>query len=859
MVHVTNLTSAHLVWGGKMSLPGGGGGKIPATPGSDIKSMDWTTRNAYVAKFMTLLSPHQQKFASKPLESIQHIDKQIEFLQAMFPHIDPFDDEDDEDDEEERRRREEEERERERRRREEEERRRREEEERRRREEEERRKREEEERRRKEEQYVHLVVIPPAPPMPESTRLYSVINGRLKGCKVFRIRYLTPEVWVCKIRLPHRINDAKVSIGDEVLVYAWHMHFEDDDPELILLEKVTEQPLEPPENIQKLRIGSWNIRCTGEFQKKEVFFSELLQRFTRLAEVINQSECDVVALQEFPVSFNNSGEKLSIGAETMLPEFIIKLDECARDGSKWDFGFSEDFPQDRWASDSKIRNVKNSKGEKVKEYPPTNGEYVHVFVFKKLKLQGDVTRNISLLSVKQVLDPVFQENRFKHAPSLGRFTFMDNFHFSLCNVHLQPYVDATHNSFHEIQDLGRCIDQISMFNPKSTIFLGDFNMSAQLYAPVETGRTDRRRLTKFEPFVEGVWNTFREKNYTHAIRNNHTNTSTDSPKQFDNIWLSSELSVMADIREKRAIVPVGKDSYEYSCNVLEVDSGTGGREFITEMTDHRLVFVDLNVDVSKTTEFIKEVVEIHSSIEGLPTREYPGWYIHPVVISSPSPPKPIDHGGPGGGPSGGPNDGHGGPGGGPNNGRGGPNDGRGGPNDGRGGSGGGGPGTGTGGDNDKDDDISVITDISVCPPTEFGPLSLAKKHFKIWNINLQQPRVDQMGGNAGKIYWTENFFPPDFNHETIDSTKQEAYDEMKTKMTDYFACLNKIKDIEAHMRNGTSLKRHDSSGKEIVLDISEMKKEKKTLKKRMETLYERFKNIVLTKYPEKVKDWTFLG
>ena len=108
---------------------------------------------------------------------------------------------------------------------------------------------------------------------------------------------------------------------------------------------------------------------------------------------------------------------------------------------------------------------------------------------------------------------------------------------------------------------------------------------------------------------------------------------------------------------------------------------------------------------------------------------------------------------------------------------------------------------------------------------------------------------------GGQGYWTVNFFPPDFNHETIDSTKQESYDDMKTKMTEYFACLNQIKDIEAHMRNGTPLRRTDSNGEERVVDVKDMKKLKKSLMKRMENFLGSFKNLAATTYPDKVKDW----
>ena len=65
---------------------------------------------------------------------------------------------------------------------------------------------------------------------------------------------------------------------------------------------------------------------------------------------------------------------------------------------------------------------------------------------------------------------------------------MKKFHFSLCSVHLRPEKKdkttkfKTHSRY-EIEDLGKCIDQLKNYNPQSTIILGDFDMSATEYAP----------------------------------------------------------------------------------------------------------------------------------------------------------------------------------------------------------------------------------------------------------------------------------------------------------------------------------------------------------------------------------------
>ena len=148
------------------------------------------------------------------------------------------------------------------------------------------------------------------------------------------------------------------------------------------------------------------------------------------------------------------------------------------------------------------------------------------------------SREKKLNVVEQALDVTYEENRFKHAPSLGRFTFKDNFHFTLVNVHLRPENTKNHTDFrHEINDLGDCIDQLRRFNPDSTIFLGDFNMSACRWAP--DSATPQSKCTEFLPHVDGVWDSFQDKNYTHAVQNRYTNMSDN--KQFDNIWLPEKL------------------------------------------------------------------------------------------------------------------------------------------------------------------------------------------------------------------------------------------------------------------------------------------------------------------------------
>ena len=152
--------------------------------------------------------------------------------------------------------------------------------------------------------------------------------------------------------------------------------------------------------------------------------------------------CDIIALQELPIKFEHGNSDLTMSASDVLPELIIKLDEREiqnKSDDRWAFGYSEDFPQDCW---KEYRNVKSSDHKPKLTRDKRGGDYIHAFIYKKNK--------IICHSVEQVIDLQYQENRFKHAPSLGRFTLKEkNFHFSLCNVHMRPYLSVIDNSYHE--------------------------------------------------------------------------------------------------------------------------------------------------------------------------------------------------------------------------------------------------------------------------------------------------------------------------------------------------------------------------------------------------------------------------
>ena len=448
-------------------------------------------------------------------------------------------------------------------------------------------------------------------------------NSEITDFYVSKIRELigNSDIWVCEVMKEPTVTNSSIKVGQQVFVQK-DMLF---NPGILAKPPVPVKQYPPH---QRIRIGSWNIRCTHNFKRLDAFFCGLLVRFKKLAHVICKSECDIVALQELPMSFRTTNEFISIRAENVLPELIRSLDDTEEENGsndKWSFAYSEDFPQYCWY---KHRNVKSIEGKIVDHYPKNNGEYIHAFVFKKNK--------IICHSVEQILDLTYQENRFKHAPSLGRFTFIElNFHFSLCNVHMRPeskekkeekkLVPAM-DSRHEIEDLGECIPYLRRYNPDSTIFLGDWNSSAQEYAPEDLTLNVNQR-THFPPYVPNVWDKFRDDGYTSAIKNCFTNVG--GTYQYDNIWIPEALEDKR-LRDVELHQPtstntkVRPQSYERTKNVVyltDIFRSSTSQDIITFVSDHNLIYLDLEIERKEDNPLIEKICEINCCSTD---REYAG-------------------------------------------------------------------------------------------------------------------------------------------------------------------------------------------------------------------------------------------
>ena len=635
-----------------------------------------------------------------------------------------------------------------------------------------------------------------SPTIPVSSA-YKVNRGALEDYYITKVSEITSEVWVGKVKKRPTNSMSTIQKGEMVVVLKDNVWLHEED-----LEKDEEENDTTPIEA-RLRIGSWNVRCTGEFQSTEEFFIKLLQRFGRLAMCIIKSECDIVALQEFPKSFKTaSGKDMTIDTHVLLPQLITKLNENS-DDEMWGFGYTEDFPQSVWGSH---RVVKKYPGEEVKKYSEKKGQYVQAFVYKMSK--------IDMHSVEQVIDLKFQENRFKHAPCLGRFTFLKKFHFSLCNVHLRPEktdkkTKQKTDSRFEIEDLGKCIDQLKKYNPESTIILGDLNMSATKYAP-ESALPNMR--TTFPPYVDGVWKSFTEKKYFPAVINRYTNIS--ETQQYDNIWLPEDLRTKVDIPLEH-VKPPNKAEYGQSTNVIrlqEVFTGTDNRTMVTnELTEHHLVYVDLKMTLpQKTPPLIKKVVEIDSHIvmeveRSLPIREYDG-FDSELMMTAPEPvaqpvdeqveelairlgqvevnpvpvPVPVIRGEP------------------------------------------------------------VLSDPHTPPkepkePIAPSPLKISRRHLQIFfGGDKKNYLAEKIRANGGYEHWTTNFLPQNLTPQE-DKELQKAYVKLMELQKEYFDTKKRISEIDDEMKTATG-----KTKKTLNKEYNRLRKRKKENEEEVKTIKNEF-------------------
>jgi hypothetical protein len=229
--------------------------------------------------------------------------------------------------------------------------------------------------------------------------------------------------------------------------------------------------------------------------------------------------------------------------------------------------------------------------------------------------------------------------------------------------------------------------------------------------------------------------------------------------------------------------------------------GAAGRDLIAELTDHHLVFVDLNIDVARETENIKKIIEVGN---GMVDREYDGFnQPKPVPVPEPVPvpdvvPVPV---------------------------------------------------------------VVAVPDVVPVPvpvpepvaepvadDRVLGNLAHARSHFKLWNIMEGVPSVADMGGPPGRLHWSKNLFPPDFQSPSVlGEEDKQVFDEMKRLEASYLEKLGEFTALEEKFEATKEQLRRTSSASEmdnIKRTKTQIVTAKGVLKKEMNDILPQFERLV---------------
>ena len=195
-------------------------------------------------------------------------------------------------------------------------------------------------------------------------------------------------------------------------------------------------------DLNKIRIASFNVKCTCQMGDAPKEFDLLRTKISQIAQVICRSGSDIVALQELPFKLNAKGK---------MPIFFSDVERLLLEALKeetlldWECIACEAFYQ---------------------EEKKTKGQDVHAFVFKK-----NIIRCSRVVKIVHNKD---RSNWLQRPLILGFFhnvRFPDNGHFTLCNVHTKP-----DRAEQEILNIGQIIAGMESIAQGTLIILGDFNM-----------------------------------------------------------------------------------------------------------------------------------------------------------------------------------------------------------------------------------------------------------------------------------------------------------------------------------------------------------------------------------------------
>jgi endonuclease/exonuclease/phosphatase family metal-dependent hydrolase len=382
------------------------------------------------------------------------------------------------------------------------------------------------------------------------------------------------KYWVCEILYqpgdnkfdvnhPVNIEDACFKLPDKKNIQAAQ---DTQDAEDIQDAQDTRYELEEFSDFHHVRLGSWNVACMNgpDIPTNE---NEYEIKFKNMTDVIYESHCNIVALQELP---NELKIKSDDGKETKIRKFepdimdTIKTKLKVLTGSEWNIKYHPvNHSIDSLGPGETLDARKNRKEIYAFVYNTSVVRYLHPDQGKTNKVED-----------RRSLDV-----RFARCPIISNFC-SNKLEFTLCTVHLPP-TDKKVKTYKEIQDLGEKVfpGLISTFGEKkakSVIFLGDFNM----------GYMQKKKLHP-RPTVD-TWEKFHEEGYVPCIK---TPTNVLQNMHYDNIWMHHS---MADLTISKA-----GDSNTGVIRVNEIEGtpfvigSTLAEGFKKRVSDHNLVYVDL--------------------------------------------------------------------------------------------------------------------------------------------------------------------------------------------------------------------------------------------------------------------------
>jgi len=311
------------------------------------------------------------------------------------------------------------------------------------------------------------------------------------------------------------------------------------------------------------RVASWNVACMNNFDLPTTE-EQLGRKLKNIAEVIINSNCDIVALQELP--------------------YVITLQETIQSGSspkktQEKFDYLRQRLQDRLQEVSNDSWVIEWSTSFYENYDARKGRGVLAFAYNSDVVEAQHPYNVEL----RVNDKRKEETRVKRMPICGSFR-IGMLEFILVNVHLSPK-----NADHEANDLAANLipkleEHYGSLKSQSVIFLGDFNMSY----------TTKGMFAKPKP-GDDTWSPFIQNGFVPCIKDCFTNVVQSNC--YDNIWVHKTMTSV--LHKNPKALGLEEKGVKEIIHILEPGKRILKSDmkafFQKQASDHNLVFIDLRI------------------------------------------------------------------------------------------------------------------------------------------------------------------------------------------------------------------------------------------------------------------------